>query len=257
MDTSKIIYYWEIYIKKKFFTLESLKLGLFILFIISIGYIISYLGIPVNPEEFRKWILDPSRSNYAILIMFLINLLVIFFPFFPNFIVHIAAGYIFPFWEAFLIIYISSIIGWSINYYLAKKLGRGFVQKLIGDSNMGKLDTHLRKAGILHFALLINIPGMSYDVLGYIAGLIKIPYRAYFFGAIIGAVPSVSVAILQGSITQVFPKLGITLIIAGLLVTAYLASLTYRYQHNKKLYSIELKFVDLFLKFKTKIDKFA
>jgi uncharacterized membrane protein YdjX (TVP38/TMEM64 family) len=44
---------------------------------------------------------------------------------------------------------------------------------MIGKDTVAKLDDNVKKATLKDFIILILTPGISYDVLGYIAGTVK------------------------------------------------------------------------------------
>jgi len=179
------------------------KAILLVLFLFCIYIIINALQIPfdvTNPQLFIEWA-NKQGPNFA-LTVFLINWLVIFIPFLPNDPIHIAAGLVMPWWQAFLLIHFCSILGWSMNYYLGKHLGSKFVYGLLGEKHVKNLEEILSKTKKQHFIFLAWTPGVSYDIVGYIAGMTKASYSSYLLGAAVGTIPTTLLSITYGTLTQ-------------------------------------------------------
>ena len=198
---------WYRVILNKLFTVAFLKFILLVGVILLSGAIIFYGKIPLDPKELRLWVTD--KGVIAPFLLVLINNIAIFNPFIPNQIIHITAGALYGPFMGFLLIYPSSIIGWSFNYYLGRKLGRGFVEEMIGKDTVAKLDDNVKKATLKDFIILILTPGISYDVLGYIAGTVKANFKSFFLGAIIGSIIPTFVTISVGEVLLDNPWFGV------------------------------------------------
>ena len=104
-----------------------------------------------------------------------------------------------------------------MNYFLGRKLGRGFVEEMIGKDTLAKLDDNVRKATLKDFIILIFTPGVSYDVLGYIAGTVKANFRNFFFGAVIGSVVPTIITISVGEVVVENPWIGVLVTVVGII----------------------------------------
>lgn len=206
---------WYRIILNKIFTLAFLKFFLLIGVILLSGAIIFYGKIPLDPKELRLWVTD--KGGIAPFLLVLINNIAIFNPFIPNQIIHITAGALYGPVVGFLMIYPSSILGWSLNYFLGRKLGRGFVEEMIGKDTLAKLDDNVRKATLKDFIILIFTPGVSYDVLGYIAGTVKANFKNFFFGAVIGSVVPTIITISVGEVVVENPWIGVLVTVVGII----------------------------------------
>lgn len=182
-----------------------LKVLILVLIVISVYLFVQWYQVPFDitkPQLFSEWASNQG-ANFTITV-FIINLLVILVPFLPNDPIHMAAGLVMPWWQAFLLIHFCSMIGWSTNYFLGKKLGADFVHLMIGEKNSKVLEQNVIKAKPKHFIFLAWTPGVSYDILGYIAGITKADFKSYFIGALIGTIPTTLLSISYGTLTNIF-----------------------------------------------------
>jgi len=65
---------------------------------------------------------------------------------------------------------VGLIIGSFITFYLARKLGRPFVEKIVDKKTLNKFDKKIRKKGLFILFLIYILPGLPDDIIGYIAG---------------------------------------------------------------------------------------
>ncbi|MEI6462557.1 MAG: VTT domain-containing protein [bacterium] len=214
MDVIEYEKKWYKIVFKKLYSIATLKLLILVGVIILSGVLLAVGKVPLTPEKLRDWVSD--KGILGPLVLILINNVAIFNPFIPNQIIHITAGALYGAVGGFLIVYPASIVGWAFNYYLGRKLGRHFVENMIGADNLDKLDDFVKKAKLRDFIVLIFTPGMSYDVLGYVAGAVKADAKAYILGAVIGAVIPTIITVSVGEITIDKPWIGIALTVIGI-----------------------------------------
>lgn len=223
---------WYKVIFKRVFTLSTFKALILIVIIVISGIILAGGKVPLNPENLQTWIAEKGLWGPIILVS--INNVAIFNPFIPNQLIHITAGALYGPILAFMLIYPASLAGWSLNYYLGKKLGRNFVGDMIGADNLAKVDGFVKKAKFRDFIVLIFTPGMSYDTLAYIAGVVNADFKAFFLGGAIGSIVPTGISIWIGSITIDQPWIGITLTVIGII-----ASMIYGYSVIKRKSPVE------------------
>lgn len=186
--------------KKLIFSMQFLKFVIFISILLFSGFIVWYFQIPLNSLSALQHFVE-SRGSSSGLILFLINWIVVFYPFLPNNVIHMVAGNIFGFWQALIIVYLSSLWGWSINYYLAKYLGQDFVISFLGKKTFDEISSKINGISDWAFFLIAMIPGLSYDIVAYVAGATNMKIKQFYIGAI-GALSTVIVSILIGGYTQ-------------------------------------------------------
>jgi uncharacterized membrane protein YdjX (TVP38/TMEM64 family) len=108
----------------------------------------------------------------------------------PGQVAGVAGGFVFGWWGI-----LWSVIGTAIGFYLiflvARKLGRPFVEKLIKKELLDKFDFLLARGGPMVFFLIFLLPLFPDDVIGYIAGLSKIPINQLMALVLLGRLPAI------------------------------------------------------------------
>ncbi len=89
-------------------------------------------------------------------------------------------GLIFGFWPGILYVFIGDLIGHTIAFFIARKLGQKAVSRLIAQNETGLLSKIVAHAstpkGFFHMAIVgLATP----EVVSYGAGLTQIPYRKF------------------------------------------------------------------------------
>lgn len=102
-----------------------------------------------------------------------------------------AAGVMFGLWPGLVLTLLAEIIGGSANFWIARRLGRPFVERLVGQDGMGRVERFYRQAGspwMLAYARLFFFS--IYDFISYAAGLTQIRYRHFLLvTAVLGVIP--------------------------------------------------------------------
>lgn len=103
-----------------------------------------------------------------------------------------AAGVMFGLWPGLVLTLIAEVVGGSANFWIARKLGRPFVQRLVGRDGMGRVERFYRQAGspwMLAYARLFFFS--IYDFISYAAGLTQIRFVHYLLvTAVLGIIPT-------------------------------------------------------------------
>lgn len=120
--------------------------------------------------------------------VFLVVLEVLLAPI-PGFILYITGGVVYGWiWGAVLTL-VANMIGATLCFYLAKSLGREFVEKKVDTEKMKIFDKYaLRFGGYAVFFLRIN-PFTSSDIVSYASGFANIRFRDFFLGTFLGLLP--------------------------------------------------------------------
>lgn len=224
-------------LKNKIFSPAFFKLVILALIIFSAYEFIKFSGVPLNlgdKSQLIAWFNE--KGAWAPIYIFAIDLVIILIPFIPNQIVHIAVAALYTLkgelWVAIVIIYLSSQIGWSINYFLGRKLGRHFVEDIVGE-NIGSLDQKIQKANWKVFTLLGMTPGFSYDVIAYAAGVMKASYKDFVIGGLLGTLVPFLSTMLIGNLTAEKPWIGVAAFGIGLVATVVATIVTHRKMKEK------------------------
>jgi uncharacterized membrane protein YdjX (TVP38/TMEM64 family) len=114
--------------------------------------------------------------------------------------IYIAGGALFGKEVGFLLSYLASLLGCSINFWISRKFGRKVATRFIGKGNLAELDKSTEQFKSHHeiFYMIAMMP-LSQDVVSYAVGLTKITYRNFFIALAISAVGIVAAYIYLGT----------------------------------------------------------
>ena len=108
----------------------------------------------------------------------------------PSMALTLANGLVFgTVWGA-LLSWSSAMVAAVVCYYLARWFGRPLAAKLVGENALTMTDRFFQRYG-KHAVLLARlIPGISFDVVSYAAGLSSIPLGAFVLATGLGQLPA-------------------------------------------------------------------
>lgn len=216
--------------KKK--TILKLLFSLIIILIIVVifYFIFRHFGLNnLSKEEMQKFI--ESTGAWAPIIFILITFLQVTFIPIPSTITILAGNYLFGPWLSYLYSVIGLFLGGLFAFFLGKKVGRPFVNWLVGDKE--KIDKWLiklrgREKVLLFFMLLM--PYFPDDLLCAIAGLLPISYLSFIIMTIITRITSTGATLLFMS-GEVIPFEGwgipITILLILIGIIAFILSIKY------------------------------
>jgi uncharacterized membrane protein YdjX (TVP38/TMEM64 family) len=146
-----------------------------------------------------------SLNYFAPLIyLFLQAVSVLIIPI-PSIILATSAGVVFGFWLAIPLTTLAWIIGTSINFYIARKLGRPFLKKILKNKELVSVDQFAERIGWKLIFISWFIPGGTADIAGYAAGITEMKYSKYFFPALTSAFLLAILASLAGAAYKINP----------------------------------------------------
>lgn len=140
----------------------------------------------INIEELKAYIL--GFGSFAAVIFVLIYSIKPILLIVPSGILSILAGTIFGPYKAFGLSMISCFFSASLAFYLAKNLGKPFVNKLLKGKAI-TLDSSIEKHGFKIITIMRLSVVFPYDALSYACGLSKMKYRDFILGTLIGIAP--------------------------------------------------------------------
>lgn len=123
---------------------------------------------------------------YAGIAFVILYVIITFFVFFSNDIFRFTGALLFGAYISTLFVLIAEIINAFILFYLARYLGRSFVEESFG----GKYNNLDEKLGRVNFAWLFlfrSVPFIPFRFLDLGAGLTKISFRRYLAAVILGS----------------------------------------------------------------------
>jgi len=140
----------------------------------------------IKIHELRAYIL--SFGQFAAIVFILIYSLKPILLIVPSAAFSILAGTIFGPYKAFGLSMISSFFAATLAFYLARMLGKPFVNKLLRGKALN-LDSNIEKHGFKIMLIMRLSIVFPYDALSYASGLTKMKYRDFILGTLIGIAP--------------------------------------------------------------------
>lgn len=108
----------------------------------------------------------------------------------PAFLITFANGLAFgAFWGGVLSLASASLAA-AISFWLARALGRGPVEALVGRTGLESADRWFERWGIYAVLIARLVPILSFDVISFAAGLTRMPFWGFFAVTVIGAAPA-------------------------------------------------------------------
>lgn len=143
----------------------------------------------------------------------------------PAFLITFANGLAFgAFWGGLLSVFGASVAA-AVSFGLARALGRGPVEALVGGTSLESADHWFARYGA--YAVLVGrlIPVLSFDVISFAAGLTRMGFPGFLLATIVGMAPATFVYAYLGDhapqyVEALFLVFGV--VIAATLVAAYL-----------------------------------
>jgi uncharacterized membrane protein YdjX (TVP38/TMEM64 family) len=117
----------------------------------------------------------------------------------PGQVIGAVSGYLYGPWLGTLYSMIGVAVGSFINFWLARRLGRPLVVRLIGGQSIARLDVLVDRGGALFFFLLWLIPFTPDDLVSLAAGLTLMSGHQFLILMLLGRLPGVLVAVWVGA----------------------------------------------------------
>lgn len=131
--------------------------------------------------------------------------------------------------KAIIIVYMASLISATINFYIARKLGRYWVIKLAGKDSIKRIDqiTTVMGTKLLIIARIFGAP--LFEFVSYAAGFTNISFKRYMLiTATVSLIPGVIISYLFYNSLESSLSLSVllgSLIVLGILFTWYVVRL--------------------------------
>jgi uncharacterized membrane protein YdjX (TVP38/TMEM64 family) len=116
----------------------------------------------------------------------------------------LTAGALFGFWDGVLLSVVGGVVGGSVNFWIARRFGRGAVARLLGPAALARVEPRLdRLVNWRALALARVVLAPLWDVLSYGVGLTKLRFRTYLAVAIVGdLIPSMILVGFGSSVAE-------------------------------------------------------
>jgi len=149
--------------------------------------------VHLDEEQIVGWIDDLGVLG-PIAYMLLLASTIVFTPL-PSVVVDIAGGLAFGTALGTLYTMLGAMLGATVNFYIARRLGRRFVERRLGRQAMAQIDGYAERMGAKLIFLTRLIPLFNFDWVSYAAGLTRISYRAYAIASVLGSLlPAIAIS---------------------------------------------------------------
>lgn len=163
-----------------------------------------------------------SFGSLAIVISFILMVFQSLAAPFPAFLITFANAAVFGWIGGAALSWISSMVGASACFGIAKLYGRNAVSKLTGKTALSSVDDFFDKFGTKSIVIARLLPFMPFDIVSYAAGLTSMKFWPFFLATGIGQLPATIIYSYAGKMlgggTQTF--------VTGLFVVFALFGLT-------------------------------
>lgn len=168
---------------------KRIKFGIFILLMLLGLFLVYYnwgLIHNLEIEGIVEFIRDKSYISVILYwSMYLIKPLFLIIP--TNMLVLVGGGLFGPI-KGFIFTMIGFAISGTIAFYLARLLGRDFVEGIL-KKRFSKLENMMQESGFKYLFILRLPPIIPYDPLSYACGLTNISYKDFILASLIGVMP--------------------------------------------------------------------
>lgn len=150
----------------------------------------------------------------------------------PAFLITFANAALFGPWWGGLLSFTSSMVGATLCFFIARALGRDFVEKLTTKVGLASVDGFFKSYG-KHTVLIARLlPFVSFDIVSYAAGLTSMSYGSFIIATGLGQLPATIIYSYLGS----FLTGGTKVIVTGLLLIFALFTVIFMLKqiYNKK-----------------------
>ncbi len=143
----------------------------------------------------------------------------------PAFVLSFANGLAFgTFWGGMLSLACASLAA-VVSFWIARLLGRGLVEALIGRTHLGAADRWFLRWGAYAILGARLVPVVSFDIISYAAGLTRMGFWRFMLATVVGMAPATFIySYLGGQAPQYVQVLLVAfgVVIAGAVVAAVL-----------------------------------
>jgi uncharacterized membrane protein YdjX (TVP38/TMEM64 family) len=159
-----------------------------------------------------------SFGFWAWLIFILLVILEVVLAPIPPLVLYVAAGFVFGAFLGGVLTLIGNLIGAGIDFFIAKRYGRGIVVKKTNKKVREKFDKFSEKyGGFAIFLLRIN-PATTSDLVSYLAGLTKMKFWRFILWTGLGLIPMIFIQTYLGDVfLRDYPVLSAIFIILSIL----------------------------------------
>jgi uncharacterized membrane protein YdjX (TVP38/TMEM64 family) len=190
------------------------RLVLLLLFVALVGTV-GFLFAPTDIETVRTWAADLGPGGA---LLFVVGYAGLTLTPVPKNVLTVAAGLVWGFWPALLMVYVGALIGATASFVIGRALGREAVERLTG-ARVARLDAALAHRGLLAVLGARLVPLIPFTLINYGAGLTAVRRRDYALGTAVGIIPGSAAYVALGAFgLELGPPFWVALAALGVLV---------------------------------------
>ena len=141
-----------------------------------------------------------SFGLLAVIIFILLIVLEVVFAPIPPFVLYVVGGMIFGAFLGGTITLFGNVLGAVIAFLIARKFGRGFVEKKVSKKLKENFDNFTNKYGAWALFLIRLNPFTTSDIFSYLSGLTKMKLRTLIISTTFGLIPLVYIQTYLGDV---------------------------------------------------------
>lgn len=160
-------------------------------------------------------------------IMGVLFILQTFLAFIPGQALMVASGYIYGFTGGILITWVSLVLGGQLAFWLARRYGRPFAEKMVSASILDRWDRSAAGQGVVFYIVTLVMPFFPNDAMCYVAGLGHISNRRFLLANACGRGIASLLTVVVGAFADQIPGL-IWIAVVGFIVLGVIGWLAAR-----------------------------
>lgn len=161
--------------------------------LIILLFLATIIGLALwQPELPNRLVLDELVERYGgygpLVIIGIIVIEVIIAPI-PGYIVPFVVGALYGVWEGLLYTWIGNVAGSMIAFWIARRLGRPIVRKIISENKIKNFDSFLHRNKLLMWIVYI-FPIFPVDIISFTIGFSAVTFRRFVLIVSLGFIPN-------------------------------------------------------------------
>lgn len=173
-----------------------------LLILVALFSLLFYFAEPLvkllSDRQKTEQLIDDAGPFGPLIFIGLQVLQIVFAPI-PGQVVGLIGGFLFGSFLGSVYAILGSLIGFSLIFWVSRKLGRPFVEKVIDQKTLKKFDYLAGTKGKLVLFLIFLLPGFPDDLICYLAGLTKISIKGLILISLLGRLPSIVLLSIAGN----------------------------------------------------------
>lgn len=171
----------------------------FLFLVIGLFFLFQFLGYDINSDAIREFL-----GHFGVLAPLIFILLYTFGTFFiPATPFMLASGILFGFKYGLLYTMISSFLSSCIVFYISRKLGKVWVEKILEHKYLKHLHEYNKRleTGAIWDVIILRVtPIMPFNALNILLGVSKIKIQDYIIGTMLGLIPTNVLGVYLGAL---------------------------------------------------------